>query len=37
MIGALNVMRGKKHEYLGIDLDFTKQGKVIVSMIPYLE
>ena len=36
-VGELNVVRGKKHEYLGIDFDFSGPGKVVISMIPYLE
>jgi hypothetical protein len=34
--GGLAVHQGKKHDYLGMDLDYSEQGKVGVSMIPYL-
>jgi len=33
----LTVKRGKKHEYLGIDMDFTTPGKVVFTMIPFIE
>ena len=36
-VGELNVVRGKRHEYLGIDLDFSTPGKVIISMQQYIE
>jgi hypothetical protein len=32
----LTVHRGKIHDYLGMDLDFSKKGEVRVSMIKYL-
>jgi hypothetical protein len=31
------VSRGKNHDYLGMDLDFTKPGEVKVTMINYLK
>ena len=34
---ALTVHRGKIHDYLGIDLDYTTKGKVGVSMIKYVD
>ena len=30
------VTRGKVHDYLGMDLDYTKRGTLRVSMIKYL-
>ena len=33
---ALTVHRGKIHDYLGMDLDYTTKGKVGVSMIKYV-
>ena len=35
--GKLSVSRGKRHDYLGMDLDFSDLGKVMVSMVKYLE
>lgn len=29
--------RGKHHEYLGMDLDYSEQGKVKIRMVPYLK
>jgi hypothetical protein len=29
--------RGKHHEYLGMDFDYSEKGKVKVRMIPYLQ
>ena len=34
---ALTVHRGKIHDYLGMDLDYTTKGKVGVSMIKYVD
>ena len=33
--GDLTVSRGKRHEYLGMVLDYSKKGKVIVNMAKY--
>ena len=33
----MKVKRGRKHHYLGMDLDFQSKGAVEVSMIPYVE
>ena len=33
----LTVTRGKQHEYLGINLDYRQKGKVLLSMIPYIQ
>ena len=33
--GNPTVSQGKKHEYLGIMLDYSKKGKVIVDMLKY--
>ncbi len=35
--GDLKVNCGKKHKYLGMDLDFTLPGEVKISMIPYVQ
>ena len=35
-MSPLNITRGKKHNYLGMNLDFTKTGKVTVSMKKYI-
>ena len=32
----LTVHRGKVHNYLGMDLDYSKKGKVGIGMIRYL-
>ena len=34
---AMKASRGKKHTYLGMDLDFSTDGEVSLSMINYLE
>jgi hypothetical protein len=33
----MRVSRGKKHDYLGMDLDYSVQGEVKVTMIDYLK
>jgi len=33
----LNVVRGHKHDYLGMDLDFSEKGAVYIDMIPYIK
>ena len=33
----LNVVRGHKHDYLGMNLDFSKAGTVNIDMIPYMQ
>jgi len=33
----LNVVRGHKHDYLGMNLDFSKKGAVRIDMIPYIK
>ena len=33
----LSVERGRKHTYLGIDLDYSVAGEVSVSMVPYMQ
>ena len=35
--GKMQVTRGKHHEYLGMDLDFSNKGEVKISMIPYVK
>mmetsp|Transcript_2297 Transcript_2297/g.3328 ORF Transcript_2297/g.3328 Transcript_2297/m.3328 type:complete len:105 (-) Transcript_2297:3938-4252(-) len=35
-VNPLSVKRGKKHEYLGIDIDFSTPHKFNASMIPYI-
>ena len=32
----LTIHRGKIHDYLGMDMDWTKDGQVSISMIKYL-
>ena len=34
--GPLTINRGKVHEYLGMRLDFSTPGKLIISMEPYI-
>ena len=36
-VGKMSVSRGKKHQYLGMTLDFSKEGKFIVDMEDYLK
>jgi len=33
----LNVVRGPKHDYLGMNLDFSHKGEVGIDMIPYIK
>ena len=33
----MTINRGKKHRYLGMDLDYSKPGVLSVSMIPYIQ
>ena len=33
----IKVKHGKKHQYLGMDLDFKQKGVVKVLMVPYVE
>ena len=33
----LTVHRGLVHDYLGMDLDYTTKGKVVISMIKYVD
>ena len=35
--GAMKVHRGKVHKYLGMTLDFSKQGQCIMTMFQYLD
>ena len=35
--GKMNVTRGPKHEYLGIDVDYSTTGVVKLLMVPYME
>jgi hypothetical protein len=35
-IGEVKVTRGKVHEYLGMRLDYTQAGKVIIDMVDYI-
>eukprot|EP00957_Ditylum_brightwellii_P086682 6596091-Ditylum_brightwellii.AAC.1 len=35
--GKLCTTRGKVHNYLGMTIDFTKKGKVKISMVDYLK
>ena len=34
---AVEPTRGKKHDYLGMVIDFTEKGKVIIDMVKYVE
>jgi hypothetical protein len=36
-VGEMTVKRGKIHEYLGMTLDFSKEGKFIVNMEEYID
>jgi hypothetical protein len=33
----MKICRGKIHEYLGMTLDFTVDGEVKITMIPYVK
>ena len=33
----LNVVRGPKHDYLGMNLDFSSKGEVRIDMVPYIK
>ena len=35
--GAMKIVRGKIHEYLGMTLDYSVRGEVKVTMIPYIK
>ena len=37
LYGKMRIQRGKKLEYLGMDLDFSDEGKFKLSMVPYIE
>ena len=34
---GITLSRGKVHDYLGVDLDYSSRGKVKISMIKYLD
>ena len=34
--GTMKVVTGKEHDFLGVHFDFRSNGKVIISMIPYI-
>jgi hypothetical protein len=36
-IGVIKTMRGKIHEYLGMKLDYSVKGQVIIDMVDYVE
>ena len=36
-IGEVKMTRGKRHEYLGMVLDYSKEGKLIIDMVDYVE
>ena len=36
-IGKVKIIRGKKHDYLGMTLNYTKKGKVKVDMTKYVK
>ena len=35
--GNLTISRGKRHAYLGMFLDFNKEGKVMIDMTKYVK
>ena len=35
-LGDMTVMQGKTHDYLGMTLDFSEEGKFIVNMKEYI-
>ena len=35
--GKMLISRGKFHDYLGMKLDFLKQGEVVITMILYIQ
>eukprot|EP00957_Ditylum_brightwellii_P032859 2491532-Ditylum_brightwellii.AAC.1 len=35
--GNVRISRGKHHDYLGMNLDFSEKGKVKISMVPFLK
>ena len=36
-IGEVKTTRGKVHDYLGMNLDYTVDGQVTIGMVPYIE
>lgn len=36
-LGDLTISRGKQHDYLGMFLDFSNPGKLLVDMRPYIK
>ena len=34
---TITVTRGKKHDYLGMEFDFSTKGKVIITLLHYIE
>merc|ERR1711939_953894 len=35
--GEMKKSYGKKHQYLGMDIDFSNKGEVQISMVPYIQ
>ena len=35
--GKMKLCRGKVHEYLGMNQDYTNKGEVKITMIPYIK
>ena len=35
--GKMKISRGKKHKYLGMNLDFSTKGQVMISMIEFID
>ena len=35
--GKLTVTRGRKHTYVGMNIEFTDDGNVVIEMINYLK
>jgi len=36
-VGEMTVKQGKMHDYLGMTLDFSKEGKFIIKMEEYID
>jgi len=36
-VGKVKAVRGPRHDYLGINLDFSSEGKLRIDMINYIE
>ena len=36
-VNKMQISKGKKHDYLGINIDFSVKGKVAVTMVEFLK